>query len=62
MAGPVWVRDVGVQRGQVRAETAVIVGGLGVVGLVEPHELVVPFGAQADRLLDAPGEPQREHS
>lgn len=49
-----------VQSGKMRAEAAVVVGGLGVFGFVETEELVVFGGAQADCLLDRPGQAERE--
>jgi hypothetical protein len=49
-----------VQGGEVRAEAAVVVGGLGVFGFVEAEELVVFGGAQPYCLLDGPGNAERE--
>jgi hypothetical protein len=45
---------------EVRAEAAVVVGGLGVFGFVEAEEFVVFRGAQADRFLDGPGDAESE--
>jgi hypothetical protein len=43
-----------------RAESAEVVGGLGVFGFVEAEKLVVFGGAQADCLLNGPGNAERE--
>jgi hypothetical protein len=43
-------------RGEVGTDAAVVVGGFRVLGLVDAREFVLGRGAQADGLLDEPGD------